>query len=166
MGSYTTGAYSFSEKISSVPVDIDDFYRRESLPLELIVSLPYFKGDGWCSSPLYSVNMSVEELPLFYNQLSISDNHYHLGKILTLDEHTTTVHYYVTYGTRHTSPYSHVVETLISSSPYKPSIYEETRHHQQEPCPMDGYLRHEHYGAGSHYPIQYLHDSVNRKQIP
>ena len=42
MGSYT-GAYSFTEKISSVPVDIDDFYNRESLSLELIVPLPYLK---------------------------------------------------------------------------------------------------------------------------
>ena len=42
MGSYT-GTYSFTEKISSVPVDIDDFYRRDSLSLELIVSLPYLK---------------------------------------------------------------------------------------------------------------------------
>ena len=42
MGSYT-GAYSFTEKISSVPVDIDDFYQRESLSLELIVALPYLK---------------------------------------------------------------------------------------------------------------------------
>ena len=42
MGSYT-GAYSFTEKISSVPVDIDDFYKRESLSLELIVPLPYLK---------------------------------------------------------------------------------------------------------------------------
>ena len=34
----------------------------------------------------------------------LDDNHYHLVKILTVDEHTTTVHYYVTYGTRlHTS---------------------------------------------------------------
>ena len=28
------------------------------------------------------------------------DNHYHLAKIVNLDEHTTTVHYYATYGTR------------------------------------------------------------------
>ena len=28
------------------------------------------------------------------------DNHYHLAKILSVDEHTTTVHYYATYGTR------------------------------------------------------------------
>lgn len=44
MGSYT-GAYSFTEKISSVPVDIDDFYQRESLSLELIVALPYLKRE-------------------------------------------------------------------------------------------------------------------------
>ena len=44
MGSYT-GVYSFTEKISSVPVDIDDFYRRESLSLELIVALPYLKRE-------------------------------------------------------------------------------------------------------------------------
>ena len=42
MGSYT-GAYSFTEKYSSVPVDIDDFYQRESLSLERIVSLPYLR---------------------------------------------------------------------------------------------------------------------------
>ena len=42
MGSYT-GAYSFTEKISSVPVDIDDFFNRDSLSLELIVPLPYLK---------------------------------------------------------------------------------------------------------------------------
>ena len=30
----------------------------------------------------------------------LGDNHYHLAKILTVDEHTTTVHYYVTYDTR------------------------------------------------------------------
>ena len=40
MGSYT-GAYSFTEKYSSVPVDIDDFYNRSSLSLERIVVLPY-----------------------------------------------------------------------------------------------------------------------------
>ena len=28
------------------------------------------------------------------------DNRYHLAKILSVDEHTTTVHYYATYGTR------------------------------------------------------------------
>ena len=42
MGSYT-GAYSFTEKFSSVPVDIDDFYKRESLALERIVPLPYLQ---------------------------------------------------------------------------------------------------------------------------
>ena len=29
-----------------------------------------------------------------------NDNRYHLAKILSVDEHTTTVHYYATYGTR------------------------------------------------------------------
>ena len=28
------------------------------------------------------------------------DTHYHLTKILSVDEHTTTMHYYVTYGNR------------------------------------------------------------------
>ena len=28
------------------------------------------------------------------------DNHYHLAKILSVDEHTTTIHYYATYGRR------------------------------------------------------------------
>ena len=40
MGSYT-GAYSFSETLSSVPVNIDDFFERDSLALERIVPLPY-----------------------------------------------------------------------------------------------------------------------------
>ena len=42
MGSYT-GAYSFSEHFSSVPVNIDDFYSRDSLSLERIVPLPYLQ---------------------------------------------------------------------------------------------------------------------------
>ena len=42
MGSYT-GAYTFTEKYSSVPVNIDDFYQRDSLSLERIVVLPYLK---------------------------------------------------------------------------------------------------------------------------
>ena len=40
MGSYT-GAYSFSENYSSVPVDIDSFFGRDSLELERIIALPY-----------------------------------------------------------------------------------------------------------------------------
>ena len=28
------------------------------------------------------------------------DTHYHIAKIMNLDEHTTTVHYYATYGNR------------------------------------------------------------------
>ena len=42
MGSYT-GAYSFTEKYSSVPVNIDDFYNRDTLSLERIVPLPYLQ---------------------------------------------------------------------------------------------------------------------------
>ena len=30
----------------------------------------------------------------------LDDKNYHLAKILSVDEHTTTVHYYATYGTR------------------------------------------------------------------
>ena len=30
----------------------------------------------------------------------LDDNSYHLAKILSVGEHTTTVHYYATYGTR------------------------------------------------------------------
>ena len=28
------------------------------------------------------------------------DNHYHIAKILSIDEHTTRIHYHATYGTR------------------------------------------------------------------
>ena len=42
LGSYT-GAYTFTEKYSSVPVDIDNFHNREALSLERIISLPYLK---------------------------------------------------------------------------------------------------------------------------
>ena len=42
MGSYT-GSYSFSVNYSSVPVNIDDFYKRDSLSLECIVPLVYLQ---------------------------------------------------------------------------------------------------------------------------
>ena len=42
MGSYT-GAYTFSQKYSSVPVEINDFYQRDTLSLERIIALPYLR---------------------------------------------------------------------------------------------------------------------------
>ena len=52
------------------------------------------------------------------------DNRYHLTKILSVDEHTTTVHYYATYGTR--TPAQRHMDTTISVTSHKPDRDEKT----------------------------------------
>ena len=110
-----------------------------------------------CTSTTHTTS---EALSRYLMPQSITDNHYHIAKILSIDKTTTSaLLIHVRYP-----PVKCNVETFIPAVQHKPSRHEATRHHREGPNQFDRCHRHQVHGRGTHNTSRHRYDGRHENQ--